>query len=54
MVLIEHHMQFVLRISDRVTVIDYGKKISEGTPNQVKTDPKVIEAYLGTGEEHNA
>lgn len=54
MVLIEHHMQFVLRISDRVTVIDYGKKISEGTPNQVKADPKVIEAYLGTGEEHNA
>ena len=46
-VIIEHILRVVMEVCERVTVLDYGQKISEGTPDQVKEDTVVVEAYLG-------
>ena len=52
--LVEHDMGLVMGISDRVTVLDFGKRIADGTPGEVQNDPEVVKAYLGTGEDEDA
>jgi len=47
-VLVEHNMRLVMGVSDHILVLDYGRQLAEGTAEEVRHDPKVIKAYLGT------
>lgn len=51
--LVEHHMSLVMRVSDKVVALEFGRKIAEGTPDQVRSEPEVIRAYLGETEQES-
>jgi branched-chain amino acid transport system ATP-binding protein len=52
-VLVEHHMDLVMAVCDRITVLDFGKVVADGTPDEVRDNPAVIDAYLGEEATHS-
>jgi len=52
-VVVEHDMSLIMRLCDRIQVLNYGRIIAEGTPTEIRTNPAVIEAYLGSDDDES-